>query len=314
MSAPPLSKIDLNLLVVLDVLLREKSVARTADRLNLTPSAVSHALKRLRLLFGNELLVRDGRRMVPTARGESLAETLPSLLSRVEYMLEDPEPFDPAISNRTFRLAAPDFITSLLPYLLKVVSEEAPGVRVELAAFSPTAVLDMNQGRFDALIAPSFKQKDDLRGTPIGAWPWAVYGRKNHPAFSDWSLETWGHFPHLQVSASPPSGRSPIDRSAVERGITRRIGAVITSFSMAAPVLARTDMLLSVPSVAMEDAVRVYGLERRDVPFDLDPLELTLFRSATAGDQPESRWFHERVAAAAEALVPSEWGLRSHSA
>ena len=74
MSSPPLSKIDLNLLVVLDILLREKSVARTADRLNLTPSAVSHALKRLRLLFGNELLVRDGRRMVPTARGESLAE------------------------------------------------------------------------------------------------------------------------------------------------------------------------------------------------------------------------------------------------
>jgi hypothetical protein len=72
MSAAPLSKIDLNLLVVLDVLLREKSVARTADRLNLTSSAVSHALKRLRVLFGNELLVRDGRRMVPTARAESL--------------------------------------------------------------------------------------------------------------------------------------------------------------------------------------------------------------------------------------------------
>jgi len=306
MSAPPLSKIDLNLLVVLDVLLREKSVGRTADRLNLTSSAVSHALKRLRLLFDNELLVRDGRRMVPTARGESLAETLPSLLTRVEYMLEDPEPFNPSTSTRTFRLAAPDFITSLLPYLLKLVSQDAPGVRVELAAYSPTAVLDMSQGRFDALIAPSFKQKDDLRGTPIGAWPWAVYGRKNHPAFSDWSLKTWAHFPHLQVSASAPSGRSPIDRSAVEMGITRRIGAVITSFSMAAPVLAQTDMLLSVPSIAMEDAARVYGLERRELPFDLDPLELTLFRSATTGDQPEILWFHGHVAAAAKALVPSQ--------
>lgn len=305
MSAAPLSKIDLNLLVVLDVLLREKSVARTADRLNLTSSAVSHALKRLRVLFGNELLVRDGRRMVPTARGESLAETLPSLLTQVEHVLEAPEPFDPAQSDRTFRLAAPDFITSLLPHLLKLIAEEAPGVRVELTAFSPTAVLDMGQGRFDALIAPSFKQKDDLRGTPIGAWPWVVYGRKNHPAFSDWSLETWGSYPHLQVSASDSSGRSPIDRSAVERGISRHIGAVITSFSMAAPVLTQTDLLLSVPSIAMEDAAQVYGLERRAVPFDLKPLELTLFRSATTGDQPEIRWFHEHVAAAAKALVPS---------
>lgn len=306
MSALPLSRIDLNLLVVLDVLLREKSVGRTADRLNLTSSAVSHALKRLRLLFDNELLVRDGRRMVPTSRGESLAETLPPLLSRVEYVLKDPEPFDPATSTRTFRLAAPDFITSLLPYLLKLVSEDAPGVRVELAAYSPTAALDMSQGRFDALIAPSFKQKDDMRGTPIGAWPWAVYGRKNHPAFADWSLETWGRFPHLQVSGSAPSGRSPIDRSAAEKGITRRIGAVVTSFSMAAPVLAQTYMLLSVPSIAMDDAARVYGLERRAVPFDLDPLELTLFRSATTGDQPEIRWFHGHVAAAAKALVPSQ--------
>ena len=306
MSASPLSNIDLNLLVVLDVLLREKSVGRTADRLNLTSSAVSHALKRLRVLFGNELLVRDGRRMVPTARAESLAKSLPSLLSQVEHVIEAPEPFDPARSGRTFRLAAPDFIASLLPSLLKLVSEEAPSVRVELAAISPTAVLDISQGRFDALIAPSFKQKDDLRGTPIGAWPWAVYGRKNHPAFSDWSLETWGQFPHLQVSASAPSGRSPIDRSAVEKGIARHIGAVITSFSMAAPILAQTDMLLSVPSIAMHEAARVYGLERRAVPFELDPLELTLFRSATTGDQPEIRWFHEHVAAAATALVRSQ--------
>ncbi|MGC3940380.1 LysR family transcriptional regulator [Roseobacter sp. EG26] len=305
MDAPRLSKIDLNLLVVLDVLLREKSVARTADRLNLTSSAVSHALKRLRVLFGNELLVRDGRHMVPTARGESLADSLPSLLTQVEHVLEAPEPFDPAYSNRTFRLAAPDFITSLLPHLLKLISEEAPGVRVELTAFSPTAVLEMGQGRFDALIAPSFKQKDDLRGTPIGAWPWVVYGRKNHPAFSDWSLETWGNFPHLQVSASASSGHSPIDRSAVEKGISRHVGAVITSFSMAAPVLTRTDLLLSVPSIAMDDAAQVYGLERRAVPFDLKPLELTLFRSATTGDQPEIRWFHDHVAAAAKVLVPS---------
>ena len=72
----PLSKIDLNLLVVLDVLLQEQSVSRTADRLHLTSSAVSHALKRLRTLFDNELLVREGRRMVPTARGYSPIETV----------------------------------------------------------------------------------------------------------------------------------------------------------------------------------------------------------------------------------------------
>ncbi len=303
MPAPPLSKTDLNLLVVLDILLREKSVARTAEQLNLTSSAVSHALKRLRLLFDNELLVRDGRRMVPTARGQGLAETLPSILAQVEQTLATPQPFDPAGSTRSFRLAAPDFISSLLPHLLKVVAEDAPGVSVELAAVSPSVVLDMSQGQYDALIAPSFKQKDDLRGATIGAWPWMVYGRKNHPAFAKWSADMWIRFPHLQVSASSPSGRSSVDRAAMELGVKRRIGAVVTQFSMAAPILARTDMLLSVPSIAMDEAAGVYGLSKRDVPFHLDPLELSLFRSATTGDRPEILWFHQRIEAAAKALA-----------
>lgn len=303
MNSPPLSKIDLNLLVVLDVLLREKSVARAAERLSLTSSAVSHALKRLRVLFDNELLVRDGRRMVPTARGLNLAETLPSLLAQVAQTLAPPEPFDPSTSTRSFRLAAPDFTSSLLPHLLKTVSEEAPGITVELTAYSPAAAIDMGQGRYDALIAPSFKQKDDLRGVPIGSWPWRVYGRKNHPVFLNLSLETWGSFLHLQVSASSPSGRNSIDLAAIEKGVARRIGAVVPQFSMAAPILARTDMLLTVPSVAMEDAANVYELERRDLPLDLKPLELSLFRSATTGDQPDIRWFHERVTAAAKVLA-----------
>ena len=304
MRSPPLSKIDLNLLVVLDVLLREQSVARAADRLNLTSSAISHALKRLRLLFDNELLVRDGRRMVPTARGQALAETLPSLLTQVEHTLAAPKPFDPETSQRCFRLAAPDFMSALLPPLLRAVSQEAPGVTVELAGVVPTTALDTSQGRYDAVIAPSFRQKDDLRGVAIGTWPWKVYGRKNHPAFATWSLDMWAAFPHLQIGSSSPSGRSPIDREAAKRGVTRKIGGVLTQFSMAAPVLAQTEMLLSVPSVAMAEAARVYELETKDLPFDLPPLELMLFTSATTGDQPETLWFKDHVAAAAQALLP----------
>ncbi len=306
MGTPPLSKIDLNLLVVLDVLLREKSVARSAAHLNVTSSAVSHALKRLRVLFDNELLVRDGRRMVPTARGRSLGEMLPSLLAQVEQALVAESPFDPATSGRAFRLTAPDFMSPILPRLLNLVAEEAPGIRVEFAAYSPSTPIHLDQMRFDALIAPSFKQQDNLRGVAIGAWPWTVYGRENHPAFDNWSLESWARYPHLQIGTSPPSGREPLDRKAMEKGVTRRIGAVVTHFSMAAPILTKTDMLLSVPSVAMHDAAGVYGLEERRIPFDLNPLELTLFRRATAGDQPEIRWFHDRLAVTVESIAASK--------
>lgn len=302
MNPVPLSKIDLNLLVVLDVLLRERSVRRTAERLNLTASAVSHALRRLRTVFDNELLVRDGRRMVPTKRAEALAATLPALLQNIERTVREPEAFDPATSTRIFRLAAPDFLSSLLPHLLTLIAQEAPAVRVEFSGFSPAAFLDMDQGRFDAVIAPTFRQKEGLRLTKMGVWPWKVYGRKNHPAFEHWSLDAWARFPHLQVSSSSPTGQSPIDRAAGKLGVSRHIGAVVTHFSMAAPILVQTEMLLTVPSVAMTETATVYGLEERELPFHIPALELALFASATSADEMEIRWFHSRLANVAKAL------------
>lgn len=306
MNVPPLSNIDLNLLVVLDVLLREQSVGKAADQLNVTSSAISHALKRLRLLFDNELLVRDGRRMVPTARGQSLSETLPILLAQVENTLAEPEPFDPTTAVQTFRLAAPDFISPLLPRVLTSIAAHSPGVSVQIFTFSPSAAFDMQTGRYDALIAPSFRQTDDLRGIELGAWPWVTFGRKDHPAFADWSPENWARFPHILVSASPPSGLGPIDRAASKLGVTRKVGAIVPHFSMAAPILAGTDMLLVVPSVAMNDLAAVYGLAQHNLPFEIPSLNFSLFHSATRGDEPASRWFRSHIEEAARTLVGSD--------
>nr|MDJ0497333.1 LysR substrate-binding domain-containing protein [Acidimicrobiia bacterium] len=279
-----------------DVLLQERSVTRAADRLDLTPSAVSHALRRLRELFDDELLLRDGRRMRPTVRAEALADTLPRLLQQIARTIAAPEPFTPATSTRTFRLAAPDFIAPLLPALLHDVQSTAPGVRVELASYSSAAVRELADGRYDALIAPEGVRNEDLRGEPLGTWPWTVYGRAGHPAFTDWSLRTWSAYPHLVVHTSVGRGQGPIDRQTSKLGIARFVGAVVPHFSMAAPVLAQTDLLLTVPSITMGNTVAAYHLEQRDLPFDLSPMGLSLFRSAAEGDEPGVRWFLERVA------------------
>lgn len=304
MSEIHLRHVDLNLLVVLDVLLRERSVTRAATRLHVTRSAVSHALRRLREVFGDELLVRDGRRMRPTARAESLAETLPRVLQQVERALAGPEPFRSAVSTRTFRLAAPDFIAPLVPLLLKDVGSSAPGIRVELAPFTPSAIHELAEGRYDAFIGPSAIANEGLRGQPLGTWAWAVYGRSGHPAFEEWSLQAWAAHPHLQISTNVLRGKGPIDRRAAEHGIDRVVGAVVPHFTMAGPILAQTDLLLTVPSMIMSNAAATHGLERREVPFDLPRMGLSLFRSAAAGDEPGVRWFLERVTAAATQL---EW-------
>ncbi len=293
-----LKHVDLNLLVALDVLLEERSVTRAAERLDITPSAVSHALNRLRNLFDDELLLRDGRRMRPTARAEALAETLPRALQQLARAIAAPEPFAPASATRTFRLSAPDFIAPLLPALLQDVQGTAPGVRVELAPYSAAAVRELAEGRYDALIAPDGIRDEDLRGQPLGTWPWAVYGRAGHPAFADWSPKAWSDYPHLRVHTSSLRGRSPIDQRASQLGIRRVVGAMVPNFSVAAQILAETDLLLTVPSVAMRNTANAFHLDHRELPFDLPHMGLSLFRSAAEGDESGVRWFLERVVAA----------------
>ncbi|MEM6925295.1 MAG: LysR family transcriptional regulator, partial [Myxococcota bacterium] len=138
-----LKDVDLNLLVVLDVLLRTQSVTRASEALHRTPSAVSHALARLRDLFGDELLVRDGRRMRPTARGVSLSESLPRTLDQVRRTIAAPDAFDAATTTRTFRLAAPDFVATVLADLVERFAHQAPGAAVEVSRVEDTANRDL---------------------------------------------------------------------------------------------------------------------------------------------------------------------------
>jgi DNA-binding transcriptional LysR family regulator len=293
-----LRELDLNLLVVLEELLREQSVTRAARRLGRTPSAVSHALARLRGRLGDDLLVPDGRRMRPTARGRSLAEGLPRVLDQLRRTLAPPEPFAPATSTRAFRLAAPDFVASLLPALLADLAAVAPGVSVELVGVGPGAARDLEEGRTDVLVAPATLDAASLRATPIGTFPWAVFGRRGHPAFADWGSAAWAAHPHLQVRTPGGAGEGPVDRAARALGLSRAVRVVVPHFAVAPAVLARTGLLFTAPRVAVAAAAAAHDLVDREVPFSLPPMAMSSYRSALAGDEPGVAWFLARVVAA----------------
>src|SRR5688500_3734034 len=130
-----LAGLDMNLLVALDALLREASVGRAAERLGLSQPATSHALKRLRALMGDPLLVRSGMRMELTPRAEALREPLAAALAQVEALFAE-EAFDPARSRRRFVAMMPDMVTSvILPELIARIAAEAPHVRLKLTPF-----------------------------------------------------------------------------------------------------------------------------------------------------------------------------------
>lgn len=301
MHSTSLRDIDLNLLVILDVLLQEKSVTRAAHRLHLTPSAVSHALNRLRKLFDDDLLIRDGRQMNPTLRAQEIAVALPSTLRQVAHLFTAPKPFEPATSTREFRLAAPDFVA---PLVLQAVTRLAPFVRVCCVSNASITLPEVSHGDCDALIAPSVFRHEGVRARPLGEWPWRVYGRAGHPAFERWSMDAWTAYPHLQIWGSP-EGRAtgPIDKRLAQLGVERHVGAVVPYFSMAASILANTDLLLTVPSMSMASMQTRFNLAHREVPFELPPMRLSLSYSAIRGNDPGVRWFLERIEAACDVLT-----------
>lgn len=291
--------VDLNLLVVLDVLLKERSVSGAATLLNLTPSAVSHALARLRKLFDDELLIRDGRRMTTTTRGQELGESLPRVLRHLEGVFVKPSTFDPSTSSRTFRLMAPDFVA---PRILSGISKLAPHVRVELVSKTPHRRRELAEGHYDALVSFGGGKDEGLRSIELGESTWRVYGRANHPAFQSWSTEAWSRYPHLQIGTSVQQGTGPVERTIGELGVTRRVGAIVPYFSMAAPVLAETDLLFTIPPICIELMRKRYNLDHREVPFPMPVVSLTLSRSAKHGDEPGVRWFLKRVETACRNL------------
>ena len=150
------NKLDLNLLVALDALLAERSITRAATRLHLSISATSNALARLREYFGDELLVQVGRKMEPTARAEALKDPIRDILVRVDMTVSALPQFDPAASNREFRLYASDYTQLTVGrYLFALAEAQSSKVRIHFLQQSTTTQLDLERGEADLLIIPS---------------------------------------------------------------------------------------------------------------------------------------------------------------
>src|SRR5262245_55257185 len=159
-----LSRADLNLLVLFETVLAERHVGRAADKLNLTASAISHGLGRLRRLLNDPLFLRTPKGVVPTARADALAEPIAEVLARVRNVIGTSAPFDPATTTRRFTLGAPDG-TAILPTLLARLQAEAPGIDLGVrqmlppqrgastAAWKP-ALVELEQRHIDIAIVP----------------------------------------------------------------------------------------------------------------------------------------------------------------
>ena len=148
-----ISRVDLNLLVYLDVLLRECNVTRAAEELGISQPAMSNSLRRLRDLFNDPILVRTSDGMTPTDRALELQPLVRNVLSAAEQAILPKTDFDPAGSTRIFRIMASDYTEStLLPVLLRNLRREAPGIRLDIMTPSDVSFHDVERGKVDLVI------------------------------------------------------------------------------------------------------------------------------------------------------------------
>ena len=285
-----LRKVDLNLLVTFDVLMDERNVTRAAARLGRTQSAVSHSLSRLREQLGDPLMVKMGRGMTPSPFAERLIEDVRPILHSVQRVLAPPEPFDPATSRRKFRIAIADLAPSLIPELMSILQREARGVMLEWLAEEPQTPLEIAEGRIDiAFVASAVVLPEGVEGVEAGELNWMTFARKNHPAIESWGSTAWGQWPHV-IAGIGNRLQSPVAGAVGGMPGRRNIAARVPSFSAVPLLLARSDLLATLPAIVMDDALERFGLCALPPPLPLKPMPHRFIWSTRLANDPAILW------------------------
>ena len=303
----PLHRLDLNLLVTFEALMDEGSVAKAAERLNKTPSAVSHALARLREQVGDPLMVKVGGKMQPSPFAESLIEDVRPILRSIQRVVTPAKPFDPATSTRTFRIAVPA-ITALIAEVFARINEAAPGVALEWVNLGPHLYDAVANEEIDlALLGADKPLPEGLIEQKMPTLQRFTYMRAGHPAAQSWDKKAWLDRPHVMVGMSNAARQTVEDRVARD-GMERRIGAHLPEFSGVAPLLARTNMLGTTVPLFMADDMKTYGLIAKRPPIDLPDITFRFFWSARLSQDPGGKWLRSTVIGAYDCINETALG------
>lgn len=281
-----LDHFDLNLLIALDILIEERSVTRAAERLNLTQSAMSAALKRLRESFSDEILVQHGKRMVPTAAALSLAPQVSAALLNMRGILASGMRFDPAQSHRKFRIVASDYITTvLIGPALQVVYGEAPHIQIEIN-LPRSDILDLlEDGEIDLLISPEQFLSPNHPRRLLFEEEHVVVGCASNPAMQR-PLDQETYFASGHVATSVSRDGTFIDNYLSEQGAQRRIEVICAAFSQVPWILPGTTRLALMHKRLAHELAPVLGLAIQEPPFPLPVMrEMMQFHSARAMDR-----------------------------
>jgi len=299
-----LAGVDLNLLVVLDALLTESSVTLAARRVGLSQSATSHALGRLRRLLDDPVLVRTPQGMALTPRAVGLAAPVRSALEQLEHSLTPPSPFDPSQSTQGFNLLLEDAgQVGLLPLLAERFKTEAPGVDLRIhpaAARSPTDAV--SAGTVDLALAVSPEPTEGIHAEVVFTTPYVSIVRADHPEVGKrLTLKRFGELGHI-VIAGPGSVDPEIDRVLAASSRPRRVALSVPSLLPIPWLVARSDLIATVPTLLLGLDHERFPLARHTPPIPIDTTTGSLLWHERTHHDAAHRWLRSVVREACQAL------------
>lgn len=251
LNKTPLSRVDLNLLVLFEVVLAERHVGRAAERLKLSPSAVSHGLRRLRDLLNDPLFLKHPKGMVPTTRATELAEPIGRILAQVRTVVGDSAPFDAATSSRRFIIGASDGMAAvILPPLLKSIRRKAPKIDIAMRHLQPDpwdrAFADLDARSVDIALLPYGNIPARFIAQALYEEDFVIAMRSGHPLSRALTLKRYCEAQHVLVAPSgDPFGY--IDNQLEKKGLSRRVALTVSNFLLALATVADSDLIAALP-------------------------------------------------------------------
>jgi len=299
-----LDNFDLNLLIAFDVLVEERSVTRAARRLNLSQSAASAALKRLRDAMEDEILVQHGKTMIPTAHALRLAPRVSAAIAELRSLISAGAAFDPRASTRRFNVEASDYITTvLLVPLLSILAREAPGVRLDITLPTEGSSERLGNGDLDLLLTPEDFMRPDHPRELLFEERHVVVGWSGNPVMQ--KVMTEADFFASGHVAVRISGRDTFIESALRPlGERRRIEVTAPSFIQAPWLLPGTQRLALMHERLARLVAPRLSLSIAEAPVDLPIMrEMMQYHTARTNDAALD-WLRQKLRAVAQKATP----------
>ncbi len=310
-----IARVDLNLLVYLDVLLRECNVTRAAEELGISQPAMSNSLRRLRDLFDDPLLVRTSDGMIPTDRALELQPLVRNVLAAAEIAVLPKTEFDPTGSDRIFRIMASDYTeVTLLPHLLQRLRREAPGIRLDIMTPSDVSFHDVERGKVDLVINRFDSLPQSFHQVHLWDDSFSCVVSATNPIIKKWTLKSYLASKHVWVSKTGMGvgvGMTPDDvqrlgwvDEALGKLDAKREITVFTRHYQAALLLGeQDDLIVTIPSIAARTMSGNPNVVILEPPFEIPRMRLKMVWSPLLQRDPGHRWLRQVIKSVSEEIA-----------